>query len=204
MGKDLLHIFKDDSELADFARGIITHGISPHGLDYFGDEKYSSCERGYCFEKGRPLVEQTILACNIPSEMGWWKAHNIIEMGIELRISTRGSYGRAIRQAFNNERLIKQIGDWIQELTGYDRDLLKSQIVSFPGYIEVFQATAQSLAHKYRIQMFARHRININTAEVAKLIEIAADLVDDDLMDFFHVTNGNVVSVLEEIEKILP
>ncbi|WP_347488124.1 hypothetical protein [Desulfoscipio sp. XC116] len=199
MGAKLLHIVKANHALADFARGIITHGISPQGLDYFGDEKYPGCERGYCFEKGRPLVKQTIEACNIPPEMGWWKAHNIVEMGIELRISNRGAYGRTIRQAFNNQEIINQITDLLAGLTGYDPQRLKAQIAGFPGYIEAYKATAQSLADKYRLQMFTRHRININTAKVARLIEIAAEQVEDDLADFFRYTHD---SVLRELNKI--
>jgi len=203
MGKKILQICKDNSKLLDFARGVVTHGISPRGLDYYGDEKFPGCERGYCFEKGRSLVEQTIDACNIPAEMGWWKAHNIVEMGIELRVSNRGPFGQTIRRAFNNHRLINQIGNLLADITGYDRYQLKSRIAGFPDYIEIFQATPQSLANKYRIQMFARHRININTAKVARLIEAAAEQVEDDLAEFFRVTNDNVLAALKDIEKAL-
>lgn len=203
MGEKLLQVFYNNNDLHDFARGVITHGISPKGLDYFGDEKYPGCERGYCFEKGRNLVEQTIEACNIPPEMGWWKAHNIVEMGIELRISNNGPYGQIIRRAFNNYQLIDQIGYILASLTGYNRQRLKSRIAGFPNYIEVFKATPQSLANKYRIQMFARHRININTAQVARLIEYAAEQVEEDLQQFFLLTNQNVLLELSKIEGSL-
>lgn len=201
LGKKMLHVVKENHALADFARGIITHGISPQGLDYFGDEKYPGCERGYCFEKGRPLVKQTIEACNIAPEMGWWKAHNIVEMGIELRISNQGAYGSAIRQAFGNQELIDQVVDLLAKLTGYNGEGLKTRIAGFPGYIEVFEATAQSLADKYRIQMYARHRITINTDKVARLIEIAAEQVEDDLADFFSYSQDNVIRQLDELES---
>ncbi|AGL02687.1 hypothetical protein [Desulfoscipio gibsoniae] len=201
LGAELLYVVKENHALADFARGIITHGISPHGLDYFGDEKYPGCERGYCFEKGRPLVKHTIEACNIPPEMGWWKAHNIVEMGIELRISNRGAYGHLIHQAFNNQELIDQITSLLGELTGYREQGLKKRIAGFPGYIEIYKATAQSLADKYQVQMFARHGININTVKVARLIEIAAEQVEDDLDDFFRYTYDIVLRELDKIER---
>jgi hypothetical protein len=187
--------------LADFARAVITHGITPQGLDYFGDEKYQDCERGYCFDKGRPLVNQTIEACNLPPQMGWWKSHNIVEMGIELLVSVRGDYGGLIRQAFNNDELINQITNQFPELTGNLEKGLKKRIAGFGGVIEVNQATAESLADKYRLQMFYRHGININTTKVARLIAIAAEQVEGDLADFFRYTYANVIQELNKIES---
>ncbi len=198
LGYELINMFRDSEELTDFALGAITHGISPRGLDYFGDEKYPGFERGYCFEKGRTLVPMTIEACNLPERMGLWKAHNIVEMGIEMRISSLDGYGQVLRRAFNNHSLIDQLSTVLAEFTG-DAGHLKKRIAAFPGYIEVYRATAKSLAGKYRIQMFARHRININTAKVARLIEIAAEQVDDDLMDFFRVAGEHVMDELKTI-----
>lgn len=200
LGCELLDMFRDSEELTDFALGAVTHGISPRGLDYFGDEKYPGCERGYCFEKGRTLVDQTIEACNLPERMGLWKAHNIVEMGIEMMISSRGEYGQTLRRAFNNHLLIDRLSNLLAEITG-DGERLKNRISSFPGYIEVYRATAKSLAGKYRIQMFARHRINIHTDKVARLIEIAAEQVDDDLADFFRVTEQHVQVELKSMRE---
>lgn len=191
LGLELLTMFHDSGELKDFALGVATHGISPRGLDYFGDEKYPGYELGYCFEKGRPLVARTIEACNLPERMGLWKAHNIVEMGIEMKISNRDHYGQVLRRAFNNHKLIAHLAQALAAITG-DTGRLKKRIASFPGYIEVYPATAQSLAGKYRIQMYARHKININTAGVARLIEIAADIVDDDLAEFFRTAEEHM------------
>ncbi|MCG8401957.1 MAG: hypothetical protein MJA84_10195 [Firmicutes bacterium] len=200
LGGELLDMFREDEELADFALGAVTHGISPQGLDYFGDEKYPGCQLGYCFEKGRPLVDQTIDACRLPPVMGLWKAHNIVEMGIEMIISSRGQYGQALRRAFNNDQLIERLISRLAAYTG-DGGHLRTRIAAFPGYIEVYRATAESLAGKYRIQMFARHRINIDTGKVARLIEIAAGQVENDLADFFHLTQSHVRA---ELDKMFP
>lgn len=200
MGRELFNLLSNNRELADFARGAVSHGISPCGLDYFGDEKYPGYERGYCFEKGRALVKETIEACNIPPQMGWWKAHNIVEMAIELRVSALDTYGRTIRRALNNVQLIDKLGDLLAVLTGNSAGHLKSRIAGFSGYIEVYRATPLSLANKYRIQMFARHRININTAKVARLIESAAEQVEEDLEHFFLLCNNKVLQELNQLE----
>jgi len=199
LGLELLSMFHDNEELTDFALGAVTHGISPRGLDYFGDEKYPGCELGYCFEKGRELVAQTIEACNLPERMGLWKAHNIVEMGIEMKISCRDHYGQILRRAFNNHTLIDHLSTVLSAVTG-DSKRLKSRIASFPGYIEVYRATAQSLAGKYRIQMYARHQININTPKVAQLIEVAAGRVEDDLADFFRMAEQHVQKEIKSMQ----
>lgn len=200
LGYELLDLFRHSEELTEFALGAVTHGISPRGLDYFGDEKYPGCERGYCFEKGRALVEQTIEACNLPERMGLWKAHNIVEMGIEMMISARGRYGQTIRRAFNNHDLIDRLTNHLSGIMG-DGERLKNRIASFPGYIEVYRATAESLAGKYRIQMYARHRINIHTAKVARLIEMAAEQVEDDLAEFFRHSEAHLLTELQSIHS---
>jgi len=201
IGTELLQLVQEKHALADFARAIITHGITPQGLDYFGDEKYPDCEKGYCFAKARPLVEQTVEACQIPPEMGWWKAHNIVEMGIELLISNRGDYGQLIRQAFDNQELINQITDLLPDQTHRDEQGLKKRIAGFGSIIEVYKGTAESLADKYRLQMYYRHGFEINTTKVAQLIKTAAEQVEDDLVEFFRFSYANVIQELNKIDR---
>jgi len=201
IGQKLWQAFRKDNTMADLALGAISHGITPKGLDYFGDEKYLSFERGYCFEKGRPLVDETVEACNIPSQMGWWKAHNIVEMGIELRVSTRGNYGNTIRQAFGNQDLIAKLSDLLPSLIGSSQNHLKSRLSGFTGYIEIAKATPMSLAQKYNFQMFTRHKINIDIPRVAHLIELAAEYVQDDMDEFFGVVKKQVYNELNRLDQ---
>ncbi|WP_051273772.1 hypothetical protein [Desulfotruncus alcoholivorax] len=200
IGHELWQVFGKDSEMTDLALGAISHGIAPKGLDYFGDEKYSGFERGYCFEKGRLLVDETIEACNIPPQMGWWKAHNIVEMGIELRVSSLGNYGNTIRQAFGNEDLIAKLGEILPGLTGSSERHLKSRLSGFTGYIETSKATPMSLAQKYNFQMFIRHKININIPKVARLIELAAGYIENDIDDFFRVVKKQVYNEMKSLD----
>lgn len=180
----------------DFVRAVITHGIDPPGLDYYGDEKFPGYELGYCFEKARPLVKETVKACNIPPEMGLWKAHNIIEMGIELLISRSGPYGQMIRRAFANKSLVSHLSQWLSEHVAMDATELQKKITAFPHYIEVFRATPESLANKYRIQMFTKHRININTTRVAELIARAAEMIEEDVNCFWEQASRLIKAVL--------
>lgn len=192
LGNVLMGLFKNKNELHDFARGVVTHGIEPGGLDFYGDEKYPGCERGYCFEKARPLIEKTARACNIPKHMGWWKAHNIVEMGIELHISNSGPYGEIIQKACSNSKLIRQLEKELPHNLYPDSSFLRRRITSFPYYIEVHRVTPERLARKYRIQMYTRHGVQIDTVEVAKLISSAAERISDDIEDFFDLVHRKI------------
>ncbi|SFG78350.1 hypothetical protein SAMN05660649_02706 [Desulfotomaculum arcticum] len=200
IGHELWQVIGKDSEMNDLALGAISHGITPKGLDYFGDEQYSGFERGYCFEKGRLLVEETVAACNIPPQMGWWKAHNIVEMGIELRISALGNYGNTIHRAFSNVALITRLGEILPGLTGSSDHHIKSRLSGFTGYIDTSKATPMSLAQKYNFQMFIRHKINIDIPKVARLIELAAGYIDNDIDDFFRVVRKQVYNEIKSLD----
>lgn len=196
-GFEILDFLREQEHLMDFALANITHGVNPDGLDYYGDEKNPPYERGYCFEKGRTLVEATVTACNIPREMGWWKAHNIVEMGIEMRISAGGDYGRYLYTAFKNDSLVEDICKQLGAFFGRGPLTFIRRVSNFPSYIDLNVSTAESLAAKYDYQMYYKHRIHINVAEVARLIMVAAEMVEDDVEEFFS-------SVVEKVRKNLP
>lgn len=190
-GAEMLIRMQEEEDLYDFARGVITHGISPKGLDYYGDEKFLAFERGYCFEKGRPLIEETIRACNLPPRMGWWKSHNIIEMGIELHINKQ-NHSRALAAVFANTGLIDKISEHMALFYATKPHYFRHRIHNFSHFIEISHITAESLASRYDVQMFTRHRLHIDTARVARLILRAAEIVTDDLDDFFAYAIENV------------
>lgn len=195
-GADLLAYSNNDEELFNFARGVVTHGIDPRGIDYYGDEQYLSFERGYCFEKGRALIEETVKACNLPPEMGWWKAHNIIEMGIELYIGGSGLYGEILAGALSDIPLVNKISRDIARFYETYPYKFSHRIHNFSNYIDTRRVTPCSLASRYDIQMFVRHRIHINIERVAQLILKAMEIVSEDFDDF-------LANVLHDVQKTL-
>ncbi|WP_073165999.1 hypothetical protein [Desulfofundulus australicus] len=191
-GTELLAVLGDDPQLREFALGVMTHGINPEGLDYYGDEKYLHFERGYCFEKGRPLVEETIRACNLPPALGWWKSHNIVEMGIELITGRNGSYSKALAAAFGNTALVDKISRRVAPFYGVEPRRLYQRIHNFPYYIEISRLDPRALAAKYDVQMFFKHRIRIDIERTARLIETARHIVEADLEEFFKYAEEQV------------
>jgi hypothetical protein len=199
-GHKIFNLCRSSEKFLDLARAVITHGIKPHGLDYYGDEKYLDYERGYCFEKGRPFIGETVKACNIPLRMGWWKAHNIIEMGIELRINAIKDFGPAIRGALENKALLKDLDDLLGDISPEKKHCLVQKAGFFIDYIETAKVTALSLAAKYNTQMITKHNISVNIAEVAALIEKAALVVENDLEDFFLYSINKVKDTLKQTD----
>ncbi len=193
-GFEILEFLKDDEVLLDFALANITHGVNPDGLDYYSDERIPPHEKGYCFEKARTLVDATIETCNIPPEMGWWKAHNIVEMGVELIISSLGDYGNLMRQAFKNKDLIENISQKMGSFYCLDSKPFVERITNFPKVVDLSKSTPESLAEKYDCQMKYRHGIHINIPKTAKLIYQASEMVKDDLEDFFALAARKVQS----------
>ncbi|MDD4170519.1 MAG: hypothetical protein PHD36_09775 [Desulfotomaculaceae bacterium] len=199
-GSDIYHFIRHDSYLKDFGRAVASHGFVPEGLDYYGDEKYQNFERGYCFEKARRLITKTVDACNIPPEMGWWKAHNIVEMGIEMLISSEDHYSEQIKSALNNKGLINDIDMLLHDLWRKKELDFAARLRKFAGLVEIAPASPDSLARKYHFQMRLKHKVDINVKKVAALIDEAAEEVALDISDFFINSSGMVKSNIREID----
>lgn len=200
-GAEIFDFLVINHSLLDFGQAVLTHGITPEGLDYFGDEKYLDYERGYCFERARPLIRDTVKACNIPPEMGWWKAHNIVEMAIEYIVGSAGHYSDWLKSAFTNHDLVSEVGEMLQSLW-QDKNLdFSFRVNRFVGFIELEKPGIEALAEKYRMQMWYRHGAEVNTKKIAQLIYKAAEIVSDDLEQFFQTTSALVKDNLTSVNK---
>ena len=198
-GAEIYNFLKKNRALPDFGLAVLTHGFIPKGLDYYGDEKYLDFEKGYSFEKARPLIEKTIEACNIPPEMGWWKAHNIIEMGVELRVGSAGGYSERLKSAFANRALVSEVNELLYTLWP-DRDIrLAARVEKFTSLVEVEKPGVESLAQKYRVQMLIKHQTEIDTKKTAHLIYQAAEIVSSDITQFFQNVTASVQKNIEDL-----
>ncbi len=196
-------LLKRHHALLEFGKAVLTHGFVPKGLDYYGDEKYLDFEKGYCFEKARPFIQKTVEACNIPPEMGWWKAHNIIEMGVELLVSSSDRYNERLKSAFTNRVLVSGVDEALTSLWQDSKLEFAGRVKRFVGLVELEKAGAESLANKYGVQMRFKHHVEIDPKKVARLICEAADSVDGDVQIFFLNVASMVKKNIEHFEKKL-
>jgi len=201
-GIEICSFIGGESYLRDFGEAVATHGFVPEGLDYYGDEKYLGFERGYCFEKARPLISKTVEACNIPPEMGWWKAHNIVEMGVETLISSTDHYSERIKSALCNRCLINDVEEILHDLWKESKLKFTKRVERFVGLVEIERATIDSLAEKYRLQMQLRHKVEIDVKKVTRLISDAAERVSLDLKEFFNITAALVKNNIKNMDML--
>lgn len=198
-GAEIYCFLVKNRALPDFGQAVLTHGFVPKGLDYYGDEKYLDYEKGYSFEKARPFIKKTVEACNIPPEMGWWKAHNIVEMGVELLVGSSGDYSERLKSALTNRALVSEVDEMFHSLWR-DKDLrFAKRVERFIGFIEIEKPSVESLAQKYRVQMSVKHKVEIDTKKTAHLIYQAAESVTSDLFQFFENTADSVKRNIEDL-----
>ena len=190
-------LHKSGEEQKHFALGVACHGIEPRGLDYYSDEKYKSFERGYCYEKARPLVEDVIEACSITSRDGWWKAHNFIEMGVELYIyKKRPELFLNLSEAFSSSPLITSLIRELSPLLNINKDLLLECFDRFGRFAVTEPVNAKSMALRYQRQIYFRNKVeSININRSGDLIEEGERIVLPDIEDFFHDVKNEMASV---------
>ncbi|MGI6318434.1 MAG: hypothetical protein ACOX1J_06910 [Dethiobacteria bacterium] len=195
------HFRGKEKDLVNFSLGVITHGIEPKGLDYYSDEKYSNYERGYCYEKAKPLINRVVEACNISAENGWWKAHNFIEMGVELYINEKSPrLLTSLQQAFNNTLLIPKLCRVLSPLLHRDAKLLEKSLLTFKSFFEEEPLDARLLALRYQQQIYFRHNIeSIDLVESRDIIHKGKELVACDIEVFFSEVSERVNNVLNEL-----
>ncbi|MDT3700691.1 MAG: hypothetical protein RO469_14870 [Thermincola sp.] len=175
----------------NFAKGAITHGSAPQGLDYYCDEKYLDFSHGFAFQQALPLVEKVIKACNLPEEMGLWKAHNFIEMSAELWMYNNRTdcYGY-LAKALDDQNLILDLSELLAPFFDVPIGKIAMSLPIYGEYVLLGEVTAPKLAEKYSLQTKKKHGINIDIAAAAEIIEEGLLIVDNTLPEFmtFSVT----------------
>jgi len=202
-GKRIYEYIKDkEPDFLPFILGVISHGVEPKGLDYFGDEKYLDFEKGYCFEWARPIVDATIEVCNLPRRFGWWKAHNFIEMAIELDIAYRYPEAHAaLSRAYENTELIAWAGETLADFFYATPHEIIAGIIHFRNYVLEEGVSASKLAISYNNQMFRRHSIKVDIEKVEELILWARELVKDNYEDFLDYCSKEIRRTLDIISQ---
>jgi hypothetical protein len=183
---------------SNFAKAMATHTIYPKGLDYYGDERYKSGCKGYCFQKGQLIVNEVIDACNIPESFGLWKAHNFIEMGIELNIiNNQQNLLEELHRAFLDKAAIEQVSGPIEGYFGLKRNEIIESYKRFSQYIEMDKTDCHSMADKYNLQMQSKHSIKIDVDRAAIIINNCRSLVETDFQEFIQYCGIRVKNMLD-------
>jgi len=182
-----------------FAVGMITHGVEPAGLDYYGDRKYGDFEKGYAFEEARPYATRVATICHLPETMGWWKAHNFVEMAIEWRIAQQQpDLGLHVQKTLLQAEDLEFLSPHLTAFFGQDgTDLLRSLPAMVP-FLALDPITPATLAERYQRQMRQKHGVEaIEVEQAAALIEEIADAIQPHCWAFFEDALGKIQVMLE-------
>lgn len=203
--KDLYCFFRGkDNQMRDFAIGAMSHGVDMKGLDYYSDEGYQGYSSGYCFVKAAEIEEDVITCCNIPPEWGLWKAHNFIEMAFELYLYRNDcSLIDKFNNILQNNELIRYVCIALAEYYNLDSECLVSGLNSFSKFFEYGIMDEKKLACRYKMQLKARHGIEMyNLTGAAAIIEHALDIIKPDIYSFFDYTVTKVKEVIDKITNV--
>lgn len=187
------------NEYLEFARAMATHTVNPRGLDFYGDEEYGDGYKGYCFQKAAVIEKEVIEACNIPVEFGLWKAHNFIEMGIEMNIAEcERELMTVFHKGLTDYCLIKEISLYLDKYYGLKDNSTAECFSKFTEFMELQDLNSYSLANRYNIQMQYKHGISIDISKCSNIIEKARIIAHEDFENFMEFCAGKVKAMLKE------
>lgn len=194
----------DYPALRAFAVGVLTHGSEPHGFDWYSDERYGGApaeERGYAFQRGKPLAEEAAAACGVAPADGWWKAHNIVENAFERSLFLeRPERGERIFAACDDDGLVDVVSHWLAAIFGVPPADLASAIRRFPEVVELRPATHESLATVYALQTRLKHpSAQPDAARIAGLITRAEELISGDRDAYLATCRAKVGEMLGDV-----
>jgi len=185
-----------EPELIDFVISAMTHTISPKGLDYYGDGVYGEQE-GYCFLKAESIVDEVVDACNIPKEYGLWKAHNFIEMAVELEVlNDNKQLLKQLDEALHDDLMMYEIESYLETFYSLEHGFLKNCFKRFKHFVYKEDISSRVLSIKYDHHMKLKHGINIDIDKASKIIDKAKYIIKDDYIDFFITTEKKVKEML--------
>lgn len=184
----------------DFSHAVITHASDLKGMDYYCDEKYMNFEKGYAFEMARPLVDKVVKTCRIPERMGWWKAHNFIEMATELWFyKNRPEYRSYLEKALSDGDLIMALSQILAPFYGISTAKMAMSFPIYGEFVLMEEVTSLQLAAKYHKQTVRKHGIDIDIHGTAEIIEESLESIEKTLPEFLKTCEHNVKLVIEKL-----
>ena len=188
----------DGDLLVRFARAALTHGADPEGLDYYGDVSYRGHDRGFAYLVARPLADRVAAVCRLPPELGWWKAHNFVEMAIDMLVDeAHPGWGEGLVRAFDAGGLVTAVSSFLDEALALPAGRVAPYFTRFPTFVALEQPTPMRLAETYGVQVQVKHGVDeIDVALAAEIIEEAADLARPVMDDFFAAAREGVARML--------
>ncbi|HEU5347407.1 MAG TPA: hypothetical protein VFU63_02225, partial [Ktedonobacterales bacterium] len=169
-------------EFRAFVVGVLSHGTEPCGFDWYSDEEYGgrpAAERGYAFQRAASFSDDAARACGVASELGWWKAHNLVEMAFEQPLYLAApNLGASLTAACADEVLCNRVANVLAGIFDQPAGTLARARSCYTSVVTVVPATVRPLAERYADQTRIKHAGSApNVFALEQLIEHAQTLV---------------------------
>lgn len=201
IGLDMYHYAQEkDVSRLDFTLGALTHGTALPGIDYYADEEYHGIRPGFCFQKGEAIVNEVAAACQLPSQMALWKAHNIIEMGFD--VVTERRCPQIAKNLITALPVARQsfCGDFLADYLQLPGESIREMFIVVSGFYSLDGNDINGMAEKFITSLKRRHNIvGCNKEDLIKLIGIAAEIIDPLYDDFMAETTLKIKAALHKL-----
>jgi len=159
-----------------FVAGALSHGSEPRGFDRYSDEEYGgqpAVARGFAFQHGLALADETADACGVERALGWWKAHNIVEMACERPLyAADPALGERLVAACADAALHTTAAGFLSGVFDVPAEALAAPMRRFASVVALRPASHAALAEVYALQVQLRHPGA--TPDVAALADLIA------------------------------
>ncbi|MCL1974549.1 MAG: hypothetical protein FWG61_00130 [Firmicutes bacterium] len=176
MGADFFRWCEQEAaQMLPLAQGIISHGVFPYGVDYYADEFWPGCEKGWCFEQGKPWLKRIAAATCLPNDLCWWKSHNFVEMSCELlTIEQYPFIGQNILAALYSDDILHSAAMELSRYTAKDVELIKKVFRKAPSIFSLEKVSPLALARSQDTAFRRRH--NVYNADITGMASLLKDM----------------------------
>ncbi|MFH1452728.1 MAG: hypothetical protein ABIH00_01955 [Armatimonadota bacterium] len=184
-----------------FFKGYFSHAVDTKGVDYYGDKKYKNFDTGYSFELGKKIEEDALNVCGVRKEASLWAAHNFIEMGVEIILTSEDkTLSPLIYNAVENapREIIKFTAQYFKT----EENIVKESLDRFLSVIPREAPDEAVLASKYAKVLKARHGVEkVDLNEVKSLIVEAKNIVKGSYKEFISFCVDNISKFINNFKS---
>lgn len=189
IGKELYDFCMEHyPEAKDIARGVFLHGAHEGGADYYSDEFWGDGEKGWCFQKGVPYMQEIGEATKLAEEYWWWKSHNFIELALESITDLRNPHIKAdLLRLLSDKKAQELAADVLKDFANVNKKKLLRVLDDIENIFELKEVNFLSLAQNQQRGII--RRFNCADSDVLKmsvaLMRITNDMLANDDYDRF-------------------
>ncbi len=168
-----------------YALGMMSHCIAPPGIDYYADEEWQGRKRGFCFQLGERYAERVRQACNLPEKYSVWKAHNFVEMSLELILTEDDpQLPQRLLACVNDAPLRKEAARLLERAAGVPAERAEAVYLQMPAIFSLQEVSPEILAEKYAMQLERRHEIvGCDLPAMAELLSVMRRELEPELRE---------------------